>query len=99
MLARHLPRSKVVKAFNAIIMPHFDRDGQPAGSFDRRALPSPATTRRRSWSSRACMIDSGSIRSTSVPSARAGASSPDTPVYCIRFNRDWIRRALAEAAR
>ena len=21
------------------MMPHFDRDGQPAGSFDRRALP------------------------------------------------------------
>lgn len=39
LLAAHLPQSKIVKAFNAIIMNDLESDGRPAGSTDRRALP------------------------------------------------------------
>ncbi|MEH2276508.1 MAG: NAD(P)-binding domain-containing protein [Nostoc sp.] len=39
LLAKHLPDSKVVKAFNAILAEDLDKDGRPSGSPDRRALP------------------------------------------------------------
>ena len=39
MLARHLPRSRIVKAFNAIIMDDLEKGGRPAGSSERRGLP------------------------------------------------------------
>ncbi|UKI08719.1 NADPH-dependent F420 reductase [Variovorax paradoxus] len=71
LLANHLPRSKVVKAFNAILMPHFDRDGEPAGALCLFA----ATTRRRRRSSQIFTISSATTRSTSVLSLRAGDSS------------------------
>ena len=38
LLQAHLPRSKVVKAFNHIYAAHLTTDGQPAGSKNRRAL-------------------------------------------------------------
>ncbi len=39
LLARHLPQSRIVKAFNAITMNDLEQDGRPAGSTDRRAVP------------------------------------------------------------
>ena len=39
LLAKHLPSSHVVKAFNAILAKDFEKDGRPAGAADRRALP------------------------------------------------------------
>lgn len=39
MLARHLPQSRVVKAFNAIMAPDIDQDSKRPGTPGRRALP------------------------------------------------------------
>jgi len=39
LLARHLPKSRIVKAFNAITAADIETDGRPAGSPGRRALP------------------------------------------------------------
>jgi hypothetical protein len=39
LLGRHLPKSKIVKAFNAIQASQIESDGRPKGSSDRRALP------------------------------------------------------------
>ncbi|SCX29358.1 NADPH-dependent F420 reductase [Agrobacterium sp. DSM 25558] len=39
MLARHLPRSRIVKAFNAIIMDDLENGGRLPGSSKRRGLP------------------------------------------------------------
>ena len=99
MLARHLPKSKVVKAFNAIVMPHFDRDGQPAGSFDRRALPL-AGDDAEAKTVVADLHDQFGFDPVDVgPLSEGWRFQPETPVYCIRFNREWIKRALAEASR
>src|SRR6185503_2145514 len=38
LLQAHLPKSKVVKAFNHIYAAHLTTDGQPAGSKNRRGL-------------------------------------------------------------
>jgi predicted dinucleotide-binding enzyme len=39
LLAAHLPRARVVKAFNQIQWEHLRDDGRPAGSPDRSAVP------------------------------------------------------------
>lgn len=39
MLARHLPKSRVVKFFNAILARDIERDARTHGAADRRALP------------------------------------------------------------
>jgi predicted dinucleotide-binding enzyme len=39
LLARHLPKSNIVKAFNAIQAADIVNDGRPAGSPKRRAHP------------------------------------------------------------
>ena len=39
MLAKHLPASLIVKAFNAILQGDLEKDGRPSGTQGRRALP------------------------------------------------------------
>ena len=99
LLAAHLPKSKVVKAFNAIVMTHFDRDGQPPGSFDRRALPlagdDPAAKKIV-----AEMYDQFGFDPVDVgPLSEGWRFQTGTPAYCIRFNKEWLPKALAAAAR
>ncbi|XBS70119.1 NAD(P)-binding domain-containing protein [Acerihabitans sp. KWT182] len=76
LLAAHLPNAKIVKAFNAIIMTHMERDSQPVGSFDRRALPlcGDDAQAKKSW--RTFMINSASMRWMSALCRRAGDFKP-----------------------
>lgn len=39
LLARHLPQSRIVKAFNAITMNDLENDGRTSGEPERRAIP------------------------------------------------------------
>ena len=99
MLAAHLPSSRVVKAFNAIRMPDFDRDGQPAGSFDRRALPL-AGNDAGAKQVVAGLIDQFGFDPVDVgPLSESWRFETGTPAYCVRFNREWIKKALAAATR
>ena len=99
LLAAHLPKSKVVKAFNAIIMTHFDRDGQPTGSFDRRALPL-AGDDQEAKKTVADLYDQFGFDPVDVGALSEGwRFRPDTPVYCVRFNKEWLPKALAAATR
>lgn len=99
LLALHLPGSKIVKAFNAIRMPHFDRDGQPSGSFDRRALPM-AGDDAASKDVVAGLHDTFGYDVVDVgPLSEGWRFEPGMPVYCIRLNRNWLTRALGEAVR
>ena len=99
LLAAHLPESKVVKGFNAIIMTHFDRDGQPAGSFDRRALPLAGDD------AGAKQVVADLYNQFGFDPVDVGALSEGwrfqtgTPAYCIRFNKEWLQKALAAATR
>ena len=99
LVAAHLPKSKVVKAFNAIMMPHFDRDGQPPGSPDRRALPLAADD-EGAKETVARLYDQFGFDPADVGSlSESWRFETNTPVYCVRFNKDWIKRVLAEATR
>ncbi len=99
MLAAHLPTSKVVKAFNAIMMTHLERDAQPTGSFDRRALPL-AGDDDAAKQVVADLYDQFGYDPIDVgPLAEGWRFQPDTPAYCIGLNSEWIQKALAAAVR
>ena len=99
MLAAHLPTSKIVKAFNAIMMTHLERDAQPAGSFDRRALPL-AGDDEAAKRVVADMYDQFGFDPIDVgPLAEGWRFQPDTPAYCIGLNSEWMQKALAAAVR
>lgn len=99
LLAAHLPRSQVVKAFNAIVMTHFDRDGQPAGSFDRRALPL-AGDDTAAKQVVAGLYDQFGFDPVDVGVLAEGwRFQTGTPAYCVRFNKEWLQKALAAATR
>jgi 8-hydroxy-5-deazaflavin:NADPH oxidoreductase len=83
LLGRHLPKSRIVKAFNAIQASQIERDGRPKGSSDRRALPiagdEPAA--KRSW--RIFLINSGSTSWTLVRLPEGGGSRrTHLPIAC-----------------
>ncbi|TKI06082.1 NADPH-dependent F420 reductase [Martelella alba] len=99
LLAAHLPKSHVVKAFNAIIMTHIERDRQPAGSFDRRALPlcgDDEQAKKRV----AELYDQFGFDVVDVgPLSEGWRFQTGTPAYCVRFNKEWLPKALAAATR
>ena len=99
MLQRHLPASKVVKAFNHIYAADLTTDGVPAGTPGRRALAvfgddadAVATVGR--------LIDSFGFDALEVtPLSEGWRIQRDTPGYGPRMTRDGLRDALAEARR
>ena len=99
MLAAHLPTSKVVKAFNAIMMTHLERDAQPPGSVDRRALPLAGDDAAAKKIVAALYDQLGYDPVDVGPLAEGWRFQPDTPVYCVGLNSEWIQQALAAAVR
>lgn len=99
MLQRHLPASKVVKAFNHIHAADLTTQGVPAGTPDRRALavfgddPEAVATVGR-------LIDSFGFDAVEVtPLSEGWRIQRDTPGYGPRLTRDGLRDALARAKR
>ena len=87
LLARHLPASRIVKAFNAITMGDLEKDGRPAGSPGRRALPLAGDDAEGK------VIVAGLYDAFGFDTVDAGALSEGwrfergTPAYCVAFDR------------
>ena len=99
LLQRHLPSSKVVKAFNHIYAAELTTHGQPAGSQNRRALviagddPAAKVTVTR-------LIDQFGFDVVDAgPLAEGWRIQRDTPGYGPRRTADELRRDLAAAKR
>ncbi len=99
MLARHLPRSRIVKAFNAIIMDDLEKGGRPAGSSERRALPlagdnsaDKAIVARLYEEFGFDAVDVGLL-------AEGWRFERGRPVYCVPMNASGLKDALAKAIR
>src|SRR6478752_5858175 len=75
LLQRHLPKSKVVKAFNHIYAAQLTTDGKPPAHRTVAHSPSRVMMRARKPRSRSCWTHSASTRSTQAPLRRVGASS------------------------
>jgi len=99
LLQRHLPASKVVKAFNHIYAATLTTDGQPAGTPNRRALAiagNDADAKR----SVAQLIDQFGFDVVDMgPLSDSWRIQRDTPGYGPRRTADELRRDIAAAQR
>ena len=99
LLQAHLPKSKVVKAFNHIYAAELTTHGQPAGTKNRRALVIAGDDATRRRPSRSCWISSASTPWTRARSERGGASSATRPVTGRVARRRSCGKDLAAAKR
>lgn len=97
LLAHHLPKSRVVKAFNAIAAGDIEKDGLPMGSPERRALPIAGDDLKAKQVVTAFFDQIGYDVVDAGPLTEEWRFQKDTPAYCVPFNREKMQAALAAA--
>jgi predicted dinucleotide-binding enzyme len=99
LLQRHLPTSKVVKAFNHIMASALTTEGTPAGTPGRRALI-VAGDDAGARATVAALIDAFGFDVVELsPLSEGWRIQRDTPGYVARHTADTLREALAQAKR
>jgi hypothetical protein len=99
LLQRHLPTSKVVKAFNHIVYADLTTDASPAGTPGRRALVAVSDD-DEARARVAALIDELGFDPVEVsPLSEGWRVQRDTPAYGIRRTADELRADLAAATR
>jgi predicted dinucleotide-binding enzyme len=99
MLARHLPRSRVVKAFNAILAVDLEKGDQPVASGERRALP-VAGDHPEAKAVAVGLLDQFGFDGVDAGTlAESWRFERAKPAYCVPLDRDGLLRALAAAER
>lgn len=99
LLQRHLPSSKVVKAFNHIMAAHLTTEGLPAGSPNRRALV-VAGDDPDARAQVAALIDSFGFDPVEIsPLSEGWRIQRDTPGYVAPHTAASLTEALAAARR
>jgi hypothetical protein len=99
MVQRHLPQSKVVKAFNHIYAADLTAHGQPAGSPNRRAL-AIAGNDREAKREVAALIDQFGFDTVDMgPLSESWRIQRDTPAYGPRRTKEQLVQDLAAAKR
>jgi predicted dinucleotide-binding enzyme len=99
LLQRHLPTSKVVKAFNHLYAASLTTDGQPAGTPNRRAL-AIAGNDAKAKATVAGLIDQFGFDVVDMgPLSESWRMQRDTPGYGPRRTADELRRDIAAAQR
>ena len=99
MVQGHLPRSRVVKAFNHIYAAELTTHGQPAGSPGRRAL-AIAGNDAGAKQEVAALIDQFGFDTVDIgPLGESWRIQRDTPGYGPRRTAEELRRDLAAAKR
>jgi len=99
LLQRHLPTSRVVKAFNHIQYLQLAADGQPAGSENRRALVIAGDDADAKKVVTDLLDSFGYDVVDAGPLSEGWRFEPDHPAYGPRFTADEMRQALSEARR
>ncbi|HEY0638993.1 MAG TPA: NADPH-dependent F420 reductase [Pseudonocardiaceae bacterium] len=99
LLQAHLPKARVVKAFNHIMAAHLASRGTPPGTPNRRAL-AIAGDDEQARATVAALIDSFGFDVVDLgPLAEGWRVQRDTPGYVTELDADGLRRAAAEARR
>ncbi|QHF29905.1 NADPH-dependent F420 reductase [Pseudomonas sp. R32] len=99
LLAEHLPGSRVVKVFNAILAQDLEKDARISGATDRRALPIAGDD------GEAKTVVSTLLDDLGYDTVDAGGLDDSwrferaKPAYCIPFGVEGLKRALAQAER
>jgi predicted dinucleotide-binding enzyme len=99
LLQAHLPKSKVVKAFNHIYAAQLTTDGQAAGSKDRRALVIAGDDLDAKATVRKLLDQFGFDTVDAGPLKEGWRIQRDTPGYGPRRTAEELRRDLAAARR
>lgn len=97
LLARHLPGAKVVKAFNSIRFDDLGKDGKPAGTKNRRALPIAGDDTEAKRVVARLINEFGYDVVDAGPLAEGRRFQPGTPTYTASLTSEELRRELALA--
>ena len=99
LLQRHLPASKVVKAFNHIYAAQLTTDGRPAGTPNRRALVIAGDDAGAKETVTRLLDEFGFDTVDAGPLKEGWRIQRDTPGYGPRRNAEELRQDLAAARR
>jgi predicted dinucleotide-binding enzyme len=99
LLQEHLPRSKVVKAFNHIYASQLTTDGLPAGTKNRRALVIAGDDREAKAAVTRLLDQFGFDTVDAGPLKEGWRIQRDTPGYGPRRTAEELRKDLAAAKR
>jgi predicted dinucleotide-binding enzyme len=97
LLARHLPKSKIVKVFNAIPAAEIESDGRPARAPDRRAHPIAGDDPAAKKVVAGLLDQFGFDVVDAGPLAEGKRFQRNTRAYCVPLNSKKLREALAAA--
>jgi 8-hydroxy-5-deazaflavin:NADPH oxidoreductase len=99
LLQAHLPKSKVVKAFNHIYASQLTSDGLPAGTPNRRALVIAGDDKDAKATVTRLLDQFGFDTVDAGPLSESWRIQRDTPGYGPRRNAEELRKDLAAAKR
>ncbi|QMV53993.1 NADPH-dependent F420 reductase [Ewingella americana] len=98
MLAKHLPESRIIKAFNAIRMDDLLNDGLPASAAERRALPIVGDDAQGKAMVTALLDEFGFDVVDAGGLAEGWRFEAGTPVYCVPLNKEQLKAGLQATA-
>jgi len=98
MLAKHLPESRIIKAFNAIRMDDLLNDGLPASAAERRALPIAGDNAQGKAIVTALLDEFGFDVVDAGGLAEGWRFEAGTPVYCVPLNQERLKAGLQATA-
>ena len=99
LLQAHLPKSKVVKAFNHIYASQLTSDGRPAGTPNRRALVIAGNDADAKRTVTTLLDEFGFDTVDAGPLSESWRIQRDTPGYGPRRNAEELKKDLATAQR
>jgi len=99
LLQRHLPSSKVVKAFNHVYAAQLTTDGTPPGTPNRRAFIIAGNDAEAKRTVSTLIDQFGFDVVDAGPLAESWRIEPNTPAYGPRMSAAEVRAALAAAVR
>jgi len=99
LLQAHLPKSKVVKAFNHIYASQLTSDGRPAGTPNRRALVIAGNDADAKRTVTTLLDEFGFDTVDAGPLSESWRIQRDTPGYGPRRNAEELKKDLAAAHR
>lgn len=99
LTAAHLKDSKIVKAFNAIMANDLEKDGLPAGSVGRRALPMAGDDKAAKTVVAKLMDEFGFDVVDAGPLSEGWRFERARPAYCVPFKRDELAAVLTGTTR
>ncbi len=99
LLQAHVPKSKVVKAFNHIYAAHLTTDGRPAGTKNRRALVIAGDDAEAKAAVKHLLDEFGFDTVDAGPLKESWRIQRDTPGYGPRRTAEELRNDLAAAKR